>query len=239
MNKNKRIVMVLVLLITMTAQIQVTAVNKSSILELVDLMEIVEEQDMQVSNWQVRLKETFEKQELSAIIHNINQAGFSKTYTIEESDQMIKYIYPPLKNEHTAESLIIVVAKQHETAEVIYTIESTGNGTFQEVFVKNRIRNVMEELFSENMTKLTCVISEADDNIRSDYFFETIKENLRVQELNRLHEKDFIVISGYTEKWDATIPIWDEQMNVQVAARNDANGKTTFTLGTPILTNEY
>ncbi|RWR13483.1 YwmB family TATA-box binding protein [Siminovitchia fortis] len=64
--------------------------------------------------------------------------------------------------------------------------------------------------------------------------------SLQAKEKEALREEDFLSISAYSSLFSQSLSLPGEEMNLQIGLRkNDAGHGTYFTVGTPILTNEY
>jgi hypothetical protein len=63
----------------------------------------------------------------------------------------------------------------------------------------------------------------------------------KADSVEELSEEAFVSVTAYTEMWEDVLLTQDQQrMNLQIAIRNQGMGeKTTFVVGTPIITSEY
>ncbi|WP_112182188.1 MULTISPECIES: YwmB family TATA-box binding protein [Paraliobacillus] len=239
MIKNKGLAIILLVLLIFTFHLKDVVAKESATDELVEMMEAVEAEALQVKTWQIMMREQISKKEMPEIMHAINQIGFSNGYTTEKTEQATKYKWDSRKEEDRIESIIMVTSENQDTVDVIYKMESLEAGSFNQNPIEERLHLLLENVFSKDVTKFTCISTEVDAIIGSDYFFDRMIEKLDVEVIDEMNEKDFNVMSGYTDKWEAAIPSLNKSMNIQLAARKGLNGKITLTIGTPILTTEY
>lgn len=237
--KQRILILVACLLVFATIQLQAGSHNDQWTKELKEITNVMQANQLSVDHWSIQLRENIDQDQLASYILSINQVFSETDMTITSSNQAKKYQWIPHKKDGIAESIIIVVSKNTSDAELIYTLTAETQRTIKQVIAASKIDIGLSKIFSDKIKKYTCASIEIDGMIDSVYFFERIQETLRVREIHRLNEPDFIVLSGYVQQWETFIPSAGDQMNIQMAARYGAEGKTTFTIGTPILTTEY
>lgn len=226
-------------LILVTSQIHALSENNRLIEELKQLETIIQSTDLEVTHWQLQLRETINSNDLNQKVKQINQSFPNTTVQIEETNHAKKFTWDGQKSSNFHESIMVVEGKSTSSTEIIYVLEVNEKTTVDEFIQKSQIYHLANTVFTNEVKKFTCTKTVVDDMIDSVYFFEKIKEILQVQELHTMNEKGFTVFSGYTQQWDTSIPSIDNQMNIQMAARQVAGNKTIITIGTPILTTEY
>lgn len=239
MIKNRNAAIILLVLVIFTFHLKDVVAKDLVLRELVEITDAFEAEALQVKTWQIMIREQIDKKEMPDMMQAISQIGFSSSYTTETSKKAIKYKWNSQIEDSSIESIIMVTSKRHNTVDVIYKIESVEAGNLDQHYIEDRIHLLLENVFSEDMTKFTCVSTEVDAIINSDNLFDRMIERLDVKEIDEIDETDFIVMSGFTGKWEAAMPSLNNSMNIQLAARKGLNGKLNFTIGTPILTTEY
>lgn len=101
----------------------------------------------------------------------------------------------------------------------------------------------LEDLFTHNTKIFTCASGIGSDKLNFGLITQadTLLAEFSAETIESLKEETFISISAYTNTWNNAIATNDQQMNLQVAIRaiEGLGGKTTVTIGTPIITTEY
>lgn len=65
-------------------------------------------------------------------------------------------------------------------------------------------------------------------------------KNLNASISEGLNEKELISLTGFSEELNSSLKSNNNKVNIQIASRsNTLDGKTTFTIGTPLITIEY
>ncbi|KGX94076.1 hypothetical protein N781_01500 [Pontibacillus halophilus JSM 076056 = DSM 19796] len=206
-----------------------------------DLVSVIEEEALDVKGWDVTVKESVSPQHVQDLLSNIESTDPSSQIEVEETTISKKYAITHHKHTHLHEQTIIIVSKQHPTfAELIYNVSGERFEDRTQASLEARLEEVMNVYFAENATIFTCVKTETSDKIKGVLLLEKIRTNLNMKTIEKVDEADFQSISGYTNRWDSSIPVSEDQnMNVQMALRTGLGAETTITIGTPIITNEY
>ncbi|RXJ02916.1 hypothetical protein DS745_04850 [Anaerobacillus alkaliphilus] len=105
------------------------------------------------------------------------------------------------------------------------------------------IQNRLEDLFQNNTKIFTCVSGNSSDKLNFGFKkqADALLADFSAQTIESLKEETFISISAYTNIWNNSLTTNNQNMNLQVAIRatQGLGGKTTVTIGTPIITTEY
>lgn len=205
---------------------------------LQELIEVAEFDQLELEKWEIVLKQSFEKGERESIREALQAGNFTESAYIE-TEEAVTERWTNDKRAYTTETLSIIKEKSANRIQVTYHIESKEPGYFNEKEIALQINKSIGQTFTTASRNYTCIELVDGGMIDSVYFFQTIIDQLEVKDINRIEEEDFIVVSGFTDLWDTAIPVGDSEMNIQMASRKGLNEKTTFTLGTPILTTEY
>ncbi|MDC3411802.1 YwmB family TATA-box binding protein [Terrihalobacillus insolitus] len=240
MKKSYTFIAIIVLLLSII-YVNTTNATTSSFREIKEMDKALQRENLEVSKWQIIVKESVTRDRMNQLKPKVKEFFSVSTFETEETSEVEKLSAPiPQKNEQVTEQFTILEPKaSDEYVEVIYTM--TGTVLNEDTIMNNssKLAKLSNTLFTSKMLKFSCVTSTTSDKINSVNFFEKIEDTLQVQPLNQLDENGFHVQSGYTQKWESSIPYENNQMNVQVAIREGLGGKTTITIGTPIITSEY
>ncbi|MDC3425019.1 YwmB family TATA-box binding protein [Aquibacillus sp. 3ASR75-11] len=240
MKKSYTFIAIIVLLLSII-YVNTTNATTSSFREIKEMDKALQRENLEVSKWQIIVKESVTRDRMNQLKPKVKEFFSVSTFETEETSEVEKLSAPiPQKNKQVTEQFTILEPKaSDEYVEVIYTM--TGTVLNEDTIMNNssKLAKLSNTLFTSKMLKFSCVTSTTSDKINSVNFFEKIEDTLQVQPLNQLDENGFHVQSGYTQKWESSIPYENNQMNVQVAIREGLGGKTTITIGTPIITSEY
>ncbi|MCF6138882.1 YwmB family TATA-box binding protein [Pseudalkalibacillus berkeleyi] len=131
--------------------------------------------------------------------------------------------------------------KQYKTY-IIYELEGkTWSQKVWEAF-KPSYSDKVRLLLGNNPTIYTCVIGGMDDmmGIVLRNLAKQLVQSFDATIIESLNEETFLSLSAYTDEWKHSIRTKQHDMNLQIGLRNDGiGGKTTITIGTPIITTEY
>ncbi|WLD93141.1 YwmB family TATA-box binding protein [Alkalihalobacillus sp. AL-G] len=131
--------------------------------------------------------------------------------------------------------------KQYKTY-IIYEVEGHDwNSQVWDSF-KPEFRKKVQWFLGESPSIYTCV--QGTDSGTIDIVLQKMAKQL-VQSFNAttveaLYEETFLSLSAYTDQWKHSILTDQQKMNLQIGLRTHGiGGKTTITIGTPIITTEY
>ncbi|WP_407269317.1 YwmB family TATA-box binding protein [Radiobacillus sp. PE A8.2] len=234
--RNRFILLLIIALLIPLNYIQASSLPLS---EVDDIHKIIEEENLSLQEWELLIKEQVGSEQFSEVKKNIEVMFEKPLKKVKETDMMIKLQASIYANDVT-ESITIIIPKQDKQQfNIMYTIVGTKWNEQIEDTYNQKINSLLQRVFTENLTKFSCFTSQPDGMMNSGYLFKKLVDELNINTLSNIKENDFSVLSGYTPRWNSVIPISDEPMNVQIASRKGLGGKTTITIGTPIITNEY
>ncbi|WP_208590747.1 YwmB family TATA-box binding protein [Gracilibacillus suaedae] len=216
-----------------------TKTNIENQKEIDELIELVDDQDLQLSNLQTTIRESMEITDIESFISKIN--GYQ--LDIQEKDQdnnRLKFSTDRQENTGITESILLVrINEQEEQFQIIYTI--TANETAPEVLkvYKEKMKEITNGLFKKNAQYFSCVEAWKDGMIDIVCFINFVKSRLDMTITDEIKEPDFYTWTGYTPKWNNKLQQNDEEINMQIAVRERIGDRTTITIGTPILIHEY
>lgn len=214
--------------------------------ELITLATIFEENQLEIDNWQVVVKEKMPLDKANSFINTFNDHDHvEKT----NDENMTKYL---IKHAHNDEKIFvsynIIVPHNHDTAEMIVLIE--GSNWDEKVMANYLVtfNDIYRQYFTENARIFACLSSREDAIMKSVYIFDEFTHKLNLQQISTqldttvsdLHKE---IMYGYTSLWDTSkLTISDRPVNVQIVVqhtKNSGKDETKIAVGTPILINEY
>lgn len=124
----------------------------------------------------------------------------------------------------------------------IYALEGTllPKSGFEET--ERRFYQKAEKFASKNLNYFSCMSGITDDKMKFGLYNEAheLVSSFSAVPIEELQEETFVSLSAYTALWDDAITTAQDKMNLQIAVRTDGlGGRTTVTIGTPIITSEY
>ncbi|SHM61822.1 YwmB family TATA-box binding protein [Gracilibacillus kekensis] len=204
--------------------------------ELDDMIEIIDEQQLNLSNWQTTIKETQKINDISSFKKKLK--GYQ--LNMVENDSNIKYQSNTQERGGINETVLIVrTSSEKNTYKIIYTISSTDTTTEVLDIYKNRVDSITKVLFTENAQIFSCVEAWKSGIIDIVCFIEFVKKSLDMTIIDEIKDSHFYSWTGFTPEWDESLIQDTEEFNIQIAVREGIGDRTTVTIGTPILINEY
>ncbi|RFU64237.1 YwmB family TATA-box binding protein [Bacillus sp. V59.32b] len=138
---------------------------------------------------------------------------------------------------------IKLMATDNKTEPVSYIIYEVKGQSWEDrhaLFFGKTFQNRLTDIFRENPTIFSCIKGVINDNIEKVLRNEIgrLLELFQAREIESIKEDRFISVSAQTSMFEQTLT--NEELNLQLALRTDGlGGKTTFVVGTPIVTFEY
>ncbi|WP_047981142.1 YwmB family TATA-box binding protein [Ornithinibacillus contaminans] len=211
--------------------------------ELIEIAGMMEENDLDIDSWEVTVKENKTESMLQDIIQELS-TGYSVTK--EENENSIIY---SVTDTHKTGNLFVTYRalfpknKQYQ-AELVVTIQgNTWGAEVQSDYLEN-LSNITGKYFSDNAKIYSCMNSKASAIMKKDYIVKNLTKKLDLRHKYRQNDnlnttRNIEIIYGYTSLWSHAITIQDTPVNVQIVTKHGGNGGVQFTIGTPILINEY
>ncbi|MCT8140121.1 YwmB family TATA-box binding protein [Anaerobacillus sp. CMMVII] len=231
------------------------ATDSNQFSELEQILEVMDKHEIELTDWTLYTREHLNSWSIPG--EEVDELQVLKENTTEF--QWEPLLYDELKGQEKAtavlthhelgvtETLTYIIYPHNEQLHsyLIYDIHGTKklsekNWQYLSLTVQNRL----EDLFQPNTKIFTCVSGNSSDklNFGLKEKAEELLAEFSAQTIEFLKEETFISISAYTNTWNKNvISTNNENMNLQVAIREKEGlgGKTTVTIGTPIITTEY
>ncbi|MUK89662.1 hypothetical protein GMD78_14935 [Ornithinibacillus sp. L9] len=209
--------------------------------ELIDMATIVLENDVEVDSWQVTIKETMHEEQLKNVMKKLEN---SYLVTRKENENSIKYSFGDVQKTgkiNERYSAIIPKNPLHQ-GELIAVLEGDSWDATTKAAYQEKTKWIQREYFTKNVQIFACLTTSDNAIINSDYFLSKFKEKLNLthiekQEDTELEQRD--IIYGYTSQWSRKMTIVDKPVNIQIVVENLDKDNEKYTIGTPILINEY
>lgn len=211
--------------------------------ELIKIAAIVTENNLSVEKWQVTIKERISRDEANSIIKQLKNSYFGTT---SEDENIIKYSFSDVqKTNSIVESYKVIKPKNDKyNATVISVIQGDDwNQSIKEEY-QTAMLSLPSFLFTKDADKFACLTTDKSDTMSGDNFFDKLTRILDIQHISTQYDSveksnHGKMYYGYTPLWNQKFMINGNPMNVHMAINKGENGMEQFTIGTPILINEY
>lgn len=205
---------------------------------LVDFAAFAEDEQLEINEWSMTIKEQLNDHSVEELITIMND--FYKMEPIKEQNVHATNLI--WKNSHKGrnfvESFNLIVPNDSDIrTEVVYSLKGEGT-SFIEQEAMESLQQIKSRFFSKNVTIFSCLKAEYSGIMNDVLVYKKFKQRFAVTTIEEVNENGWISRSGSTNKWSQSIPLLNEEMNVQFASRT-LGGRTNITIGTPIITAEY
>ncbi|GAA0289513.1 hypothetical protein GGQ92_002444 [Gracilibacillus halotolerans] len=199
-----------------------------------DMVELAREQNMNLANWQMTIRELVLIQDITSFIEYQTGKGF---YIGKKKDGNIQLNRQ--KQSGLNETLLLVYTNDKDMYHVSYFISSEEYSNEMKKNADNYIKSVKNDVFSQNAQKFSCIFTNFDGIIDFDVLKKSAINRLNLRTIEETREDHFWTWSAHNPKWEHNIEINDEQMNIQIAVKHTENNQSNIIIGTPILISEY
>lgn len=208
-----------------------------------DMIDIVVNNDLEIDEWEVTIKEKVNMNKKQEIVEEIKING---EYTRKENGNSVLYIFEDshIYSESVETYNVIIPKNKSDDIEIIAVFKGyTWNEEIKTNYIK-WLRTMMNNVFTKSARKYTCLTTKFSGIINADYVLNYIDKKLDIEHKQTQIDKNNNstldkVIYGYTPLWNQGVSIMDDPTNVQIAVITNKMGLTKFSIGTPILINEY
>ncbi|WP_047983778.1 YwmB family TATA-box binding protein [Ornithinibacillus californiensis] len=211
--------------------------------ELIDIATMILENNLQIQEWEVTMKEHRDATHLQEMVQDL-----SNSYSVTKHENENSIIYS-VKDTHKEGTInvnynVIFPKDNRYESELVITI----NGSSWDENIESSYVNLMSVLtgkfFTDNIKIFSCMSTRASAIIKNDNIVENITEKLKISHKETYNDtlkptKDAEYIYGYSPLWGQKITIQDKPVNVQIVSQTLGSGDVQLTIGTPILINEY
>ncbi|ARI76085.1 YwmB family TATA-box binding protein [Halobacillus mangrovi] len=206
---------------------------------LVKFAAFAEDEQLEVNEWKVTIKQPFERKDLEArkneLISYFDETEI-KTEDMTNSSKII--IKNTQKNTILNEVFILIVPKEKSMrAEMVYVASGQGTSSMSPASM-SKPQDVKSRFFGEKVNIFSCLKAKSSGIIDDVLVYQKFKQTFNIQPIDEVIEHGWSSRTGYTKEWGQAIPVAGDRMNVQFASRT-LGGETNITIGTPIITAEY
>lgn len=246
-NKTLIIITILIGLACLTIGNNITIARTKS--DLITINEILQKQEnVMINEWSLHARERLE---------NVTSIEDAKAYQSE-----LKRVFPngdwvETKNHQSWQAKMVLKSSGQIEESIILTTSLTTDNVQSYIMYEVRgkklankemkrldmeINKKISDIFRGKPTIFSCIKGEFSDKMNETlpYKVNHLLDAFQAKKVEALEEDDFISTSAYTPLFEERIDNSEKEMNVQIGLRTqDMGGKTTFVVGTPIITIEY
>lgn len=223
---------------------------------LTDIYQLAEKENLAIHEWQVRMrderKETIHnKEEFAQLVDSWTKQlhDWKKTdVSLHGNEWVAQFTYHNVALQTTESvQLFAYLSPGQDDYTYLMTYDVIGLMTSELEF--NKMYDMLDErtrLLGLNSADVYVQIQAAHQPVVTkqisniEYAEKWIKA-LGAKTVEALDEETFVSVSAYNPAWSPVLKTKENKMNVQVALRQEERlgGRTTVTIGTPIITTEY
>jgi len=245
---NNRILAYMALISFMVILVGTHTIAANDKMDIHTIAEVLEkEENLSIEEWSVFAREINNeittKEEFENKVGTLKKAFPDFHWNIVEEDAVWK-AEASLDHvqDNVTEFIRIVTTEEHNNSATYIIYEVKGHQWREEdsSFIQVALQHKIDRIFQENPSVFSCIGGSINGNMDSVLMNETkrLLNLFEAKEVEGVQEKNFSSISAHSRLFSQTIT--NKAINVQVGLRRDGLGrKTSFVIGTPIITFEY
>lgn len=246
-NKTLIIIIIIIGLACLTFGNNITIARTKS--DLITINEILQKQEnVAINEWSLHARERLDNvtsiEDAKAYQSKLKKVFPNGDWVEMKTHQnwQAKMIVP--SSNQTEESIIITTSLTTNTVQsyIIYEVRGKKLEDKEMKRLDMEINEKISNIFRGEPTIFSCIKGEFSDKMNGTlpYKVNQLLSAFQAKEVEALEEDDFISTSAYSPLFEERIDNSEKEMNVQIGLRTqDMGGKTTFVVGTPIITIEY
>ncbi|WP_216829931.1 YwmB family TATA-box binding protein [Alkalihalobacterium elongatum] len=213
--------------------------------QLVDIVHLMEEQDVQIEDWRLYTRGTGkEVKDINEYEEQLHDLMASESQFQWDTTKWRQNEHWKVTGNNGFEQLTVLAypLDEHYSMYLIYEMVGTGFPDDVETATSFFLER-LDQLYVETPTVFTTVTGHREEITKDSMydFGSNIIKKFSAEKVEELKEETFVSISAYNKQWVHSLDTNGNNMNLQVALRQDPRlgAKTTITIGTPIITTEY
>ncbi|GAF65053.1 hypothetical protein BTS2_1950 [Bacillus sp. TS-2] len=218
-----------------------------------DLVELAGNQRWEIDEWQILIREEQEmisdKESFKQHVHMMsrifdNWMVKSVDVTSSEWSALITNNNPSMDTKETVKIFAYPENGQYRVSHT-YQLQGSSLHTLSSQQLEPLVQSRMNSFSLDQATIFTQLKTSQNENLLANndisHFADQLLESLDATQVEALEEDHFLSVSAYLEDWEQAIETNGEEMNIQLAIRQEQGlgSRTTVTIGTPIITTEY
>lgn len=234
----RKIALIILFVLLLTTKTVTMAEYNDALLDIADYTETI---SLPIDDWTVTVREQISEEAAIEMMTKMKKEGLQATK--KEKENSTNYSLADTQNSSKLNVYYNVIVHSGK-AELIAVIEGRDwSESMKELYMKE-ITKVKNQYFTNMAQTFACLTVIDDAIIGSDYFFNDLTKTFNIQQEtvqfdNNENLSHNFIFYGYTPLWTQKISLENATMNIQVAVTENTEGHLTYTIGTPILINEY
>ncbi len=207
------------------------------------LGEIFTQAELNIENWEVLIKEKKHPSELHDMLYRLKKE-FS--FTKDEDELRVKYVFQDgqVETDFVEYYTVVIPKSTAQDFEIIATLQGKSWSEDLANAYAEWKETKRHKWFTNSAKLYACLTTDIDGIMSSDVFLGMLKNELDLVHIstqvdNVKKSKHKKMIYGYTPLWSHTVKMNDKPVNLQLVEMINASGQVKYTIGTPILINEY
>ncbi len=219
-----------------------------------DLLELAEEKNWDIDEWQFLIRDEqgiiLDRGAFEQHVHIVSKEldGWELT-AFDTSEQEWKAVLThQVPDTDMQETISLFAYPQQGQNQLSHTY--TLQGSYAHTLSSKQLEPLLDkriDFFSLNEATVYTQIKSSQNSISFENgkplpdVANDLLQTLHAETVEALQEESFVSFSGYLKDWDQAITTNNQDMNLQLAIRQEEGlgSRTTVTIGTPIITTEY
>lgn len=217
--------------------------------DLNTMVEIIKQHDGNIKEWSLYAREEIPSiqsiSQLEDLYTDLRQQFPEYDWKVmQKNDQWEAIGTSFAKNSPQKEKLQILSTLNKGSIQtyIVFVVEGTIWNDDVKTFIETKVPNKMEKIFAGKPIIFSCLKGEFSDTMESDFskISESLAKVFQAKKVEEVKEEGFHSMTAVSPLFQNEIQINETKINVQIAIRSENGGvKTTFVIGTPIITIEY
>lgn len=220
-----------------------TSVAEKSELDIEKLVHAVQEQHGSIIEWSLYTRELAEQPSQEWSVTRLKRVFPEWEWSVSRTDGK-KTVTGINVHGNAEEKIVAVTADLGHTNNLVSYVSYEMKGTSWDHRVSEVAERIFhsraELIFKQKPVVFSCIKGIFNDDEFGQLMVNGLMSSLLANEKEALREEGFSSITAYSPLFSQSLSLPGKEMNLQIALRkNKAGSGTYFTVGTPILTNEY
>ncbi|GAM12666.1 YwmB family TATA-box binding protein [Mesobacillus selenatarsenatis] len=207
--------------------------------EIKTLASVLQDENILITGWSIYARETMEEENVEDLVKELKVQLSDWTWSHRNGE------LTAVSNSSEIQEKIKIVSTDTNGpihTYVMYEVRGQHWNKNTETFLNKNLPGRIFDIFRGNATTFSCIEGEINDKIKSalPVYKTKLLKAFQAEEVEGLEEDSFISTSAVSPLFDNSLSN-DHEMNMQLGLRKTdrLGAKTTFVVGTPIITIEY
>jgi hypothetical protein len=220
--------------------------SADSVLDINKMVKVAKEFHGNITGWSLYARESFDcssQSDWSKKVTSLKRKFPNMNWQVA-SDARSKSVTGEVIHKNNVETIKIVstLTNEQPISYLLYEVSGDLWNDQTAVEMNRKFNDKLAVLFNKKPLIFSCIKGEFNDKMDNVLLpkANSILRSLKAVKKEDLEEEDFVSISAYSPLFSEKLPTKSSSMNVQIGLRKTGLGaKTTFVIGTPIITIEY